>query len=67
MSPQVLAELGKQKTVIEKWKWSTKVNMENKSERWTTLESESGEYQGFNKSKVKKDRNESEKTTHFCA
>ena len=28
--------------------------MENKGERRTTLESESGEYQGFNQSKVKK-------------
>ena len=58
MSPQVLAELGKGKTVIEKWKWTTKLNIENKSEGRTTLKSESGEYQGFNQSKVKKDRSE---------
>ena len=30
------------------------MNIENKSERRTTLESESGEYQGFSQSKVKK-------------
>ena len=61
ISPQVLAELGKRKTVIEKWKWTTKVNRKNKSEGRTTLESENEEYQGFVKSKVKKAISESEK------